>query len=61
MTGRHALYVGWVLGVAHRHGVPLVPVTDAAGNYTDQLVLDLADDNVTLTIVVPPPPDDWAL
>lgn len=61
MTGRHALYVGWVLGCAHRHGVPLVPVTDHEGNYTDRLVLDLVDDNVTLTIVVPPPPDDWVL
>jgi hypothetical protein len=61
VTGRHAWYVGWVLGVALRHGVPLTPVTDADGNYTDRLVLDLAPETVTLTIVVPPPPDDWTL
>jgi len=59
---RHALYVGWVLGLAMREGLPARPVTDEAGNYTDRLTLDLGvvpDDGFTVTVVVPPPPDDW--
>ena len=29
---RHALYVGWVCGIAWRNGIEAVPVTDDAGN-----------------------------
>lgn len=57
---RHALYVGWVRGIAHRHHVPLEPVFDEAGNYTDRLSMTLSE-RVTLTFVVPPPPDDWSI
>lgn len=55
----HALFVGWVLGTALRHGVPLVPITDAAGNYTDRLALTLPDAPFSITLVLPPPPADW--
>lgn len=57
---RHTIYVGWVLGIALRHHVPLTPVLDDAGNYTDRLTMEISDD-VTLTFIVPPPPDDWTL
>jgi hypothetical protein len=62
MTERHALYVGWVLGIALRNGVPLAPVLDADGNYTDQLDLmpDWEQDERThIIVVVPEPPRDW--
>lgn len=55
---RHALYVGWVLGLAMRNGVSARPIVDDAGNYTDRLVVDL-EPGVTITLVVPPSPDDW--
>ena len=55
---RHALYVGWVLGLAMRNGLPARPIVDDAGNYTDRLVVDLKP-GMTITLVVPPPPDDW--
>jgi hypothetical protein len=57
MTDRHAFYVGWVLGVALRHGLPFEAVTDAHGNYTDRLAMRVG--STTITVVVPPPPDDW--
>ena len=61
---RHALYVGWVLGCAMRAGVDARPVVDDDGNYTDRLVIELPDQAepvaYTITVVVPPPPDDWS-
>lgn len=60
LSERHALYVGWALGVALRQGVPIEPVRDEAGNYTDRLVLHVSD-QADLTVVVPPPPEDWQL
>ena len=55
----HALYVGWVLGIALRMGVPARPVMDDDGNYTDRMVVEFGP-NVTIALVVPPPPDDWS-
>jgi hypothetical protein len=57
---RHSLYVGWVIGVGMRHGIDLRPVVDDEGNYTDHAELRVRDD-LTITFVVPPPPDDWSL
>jgi hypothetical protein len=54
---RHALYAGWVIGTAMRHGVQLEPIVDDDGNYTDQLRLVHA--GLDITLIVPPPPDDW--
>jgi hypothetical protein len=66
---RHALYAGWVLGVALNNGLDALPVVDADGNATDRITVQLqrpADVfepvvDVTITLVVPPPPDDWRL
>ena len=62
---RHALYVGWVLGCAMRAGVEVTPVVDADGNYTDRLTVVLPDRTepveYIITVIVPPPPDDWGL
>lgn len=60
INDRHALFVGCVVGIALRNGVPLTPVLDGAGNYTDRLELHL-DDGMVAELVVPPPPDDWRL
>jgi hypothetical protein len=57
---RHALYVGWVAGIAMRHGMHVEPVTDDAGNHTDQLRLTIAPD-VAIAFIVPPPPPEWSL
>ena len=56
---RHVLYTGWVIGIAVRHGLEVAAVYDEAGNYTDRLVVDLGD--VSLELVVPPPPAEWVL
>jgi len=64
ISDRHALFVGWVLGIAVRNGVPASPVFDDDGNYTDRINIrigDTAAERVTLTVVVPEPPDDWKL
>lgn len=59
---RHALYVGWVFGLAVKNGLGVEPVLDADGNYTDRLVLtNLQNSDWNITIVIPPPPDDWVL
>jgi hypothetical protein len=66
-SDRHALFVGWVLGIALRNAVPLEPVIDDAGNYTDRLRLTLETGDytdrppITITVLVPEPPDDWTL
>jgi hypothetical protein len=57
---RHALYVGWVLGSALRHGVEVRPVLDAGGNYTSRLEVTFPSGPV-LTFIVPAPPADWVL
>lgn len=59
MDDRHAMYVGWVMGIAMSHAVGLAPVLDVDGNYTDRLELVLDDSPHSVTIVVPYPPDDW--
>lgn len=56
----HALYVGRVLGIALRHGLPATPVLDDAGNYTDTIRIAADDEGaISLSVVVPPPPEDW--
>lgn len=59
----HNLYVGWVLGIALNNGLDATPVLDDAGNYTDRLFISFRerlDDRITITVVVPPPPQDWS-
>jgi hypothetical protein len=57
---RHALYVGWVAGVAMRHNLAFEPVLDENGEFTDRLIYGVRP-GLTFTVVVPPPPDDWEL
>lgn len=61
---RHALYVGWILGIAMRNGIDARPGIDDDGNYTDRLTVVLGDRTgmlpVTVEFIVPPPPADWA-
>lgn len=63
VSERHALYTGWILGIALKHGIDLAPEVDDAGNYLPRLTLRLraGPDRpaATVTLVVPPPPDDW--
>jgi hypothetical protein len=57
---RHALYCGVIIGLAMRHGVMLLPVTENDEVVLGQMELRLRDDCV-LRVVVPEPPDDWHL
>ncbi len=57
-SDRHALYCGWVAGIAMKHGFDMRIVTDDEGNYTDHFVINLRP-YATVTVIVPPPPDDW--
>lgn len=59
-TDQHALYCGWILGVALRSGLQVSPVVDDAGNYLNQIRINIAA-ATTITVVVPPPPPDWKL
>lgn len=65
VNDRHVLYVGWVIGIALKNGVPVRPVLDAAGNYTDRICFTGWDNCngviVEITMIVPPPPVDWEL
>lgn len=58
-SDRHAVYVGWVLGVFGEHHIPATPVVDGDGDYTDRITLDLPHIDGTITVVVPPPDDGW--
>lgn len=60
---RHVLFVGWVLGLAMQAGLPVRPVVDAAGDYTNRLSLDLGgeDAGYIVELIVPSPPADWTL
>lgn len=59
-SDRHALYCGWVAGIAMKHGFDMTIVTDAQGNYTDRFVIHLRP-YADITVVVPEPPDEWEL
>ena len=54
---RHALYRGWVAGMAAKHGMKATPEVDGDGNYTDRLLID--SPTLRVTLIVPEPPDDW--
>lgn len=60
---RHALYVGWVCGLALKNGLDAWPVDDDAGNHTDRIAIRLPTVGLAATIelVVPYPPEDWSL
>jgi hypothetical protein len=61
---RHALYVGWVAGMARAAGLDVGILTDDRLDYTDRILVNLLSHaepvvHVTVTLVVPPPPPGW--
>lgn len=62
-SDRHTLYAGWVLAQLLRSGLPVTPVRDADGNYTNRVHVHppLGGDPKPVTLMIPPPPDDWDL
>ena len=57
MTTNHALYVGWVLGLAAKAGLAVTPVLDDDGNYTNRIMVPVGEQPITL--LIPAPPDTW--
>lgn len=55
---RHALYVGWIMGIGMRHGFDFKPVVDDDGNFTDRIIVNLKP-YASITLVIPYPPEDW--
>jgi hypothetical protein len=54
-SDRHALYAGWIIGNAMRHGISVRPITDNDGNYLPRLhVIPLGCD-----LIIPEPPPEW--
>ena len=53
----HALYCGYVIGIALLRGVKLEPAIDAWGDYTDRVMMLIGD--TVITFIVPPPPANW--
>ena len=64
---RHALYAGWVAGIAAQNGLSVMPVTDSEGNYMARIRLKFEDRNgselttTAIELIVPCPPYDWNL
>jgi hypothetical protein len=58
--GRHPLYVGAVMGLAVRQGLDVSAEVDDEGDYTDRFLVRFGE-KVTVTLVVPPPPEGWTL
>lgn len=56
---RHAIYVGWVMGIALKNGLEFRPVLDGQHNYTDRISMEVGP--ARITVVVPYPPDEWQL
>jgi hypothetical protein len=62
-SDRHAFYAAWVIAEMSRSGLPVAPVRDADGNYTNRVTINppLGGDPRPLILMIPPPPDDWDL
>jgi hypothetical protein len=64
IDGRHAMYAGWIAGIAIRNGVQVDPVL-IDDQVTDQFDVIIPRPGhrieVRVIVVVPPPPDDWSL
>ena len=61
LTTNHALYTGWVLGLMMKAGLPVEPVIDTDGNYTNRVILDLPTlaPGTSVALLIPAPPDGW--
>ena len=60
----HTLYAGWIIGLALRSGLPVEPVRDTNGNYTNRIRINVApggNNPPSFTLIIPPPPDGWDL
>jgi len=58
-SDNHALYFGWILGLMVKSGLPVQPVVDDDGNYTNRVLLDLAGGLPQVQLLIPVPPDGW--
>ena len=63
---RHALYAGWIVGIAMSNGIEVEVLADPEGNYTGEIRLGLprllngiTQGRDTVTLSVPYPPQDW--
>ena len=54
----HVLYAGWVMGHMSKADLPFQPVLDDQGNYTNRVTVTTPE-GVVITLIIPPPPDDW--
>lgn len=64
---RHALYAGWIAGIAMRNGYKVEIITDGP-DFTDKIILHLPAlanqsgpkaTTARVFLAVPYPPDDW--
>lgn len=60
IDARHCLYVGWVMGIAMKHGFDITPETDENG-YTNRIRISMKPYADAITVLIPYPPDDWTL
>jgi hypothetical protein len=62
---RHALYVGWVGMRAAMNGLDVAIDVDENGFYRPNLIISFPSQHGhkphKLTVVVPPPPEDWTI
>lgn len=58
---RHALFAGWMLGTLRDLNVPVEPLFDEWGDYTDRVRIPRPPGSLPLVLVIPPPPGDWEL
>ena len=61
VSDNHVLFCGWVLGQMVRAGLPFEPVADPEGNFTNRVHITGLPDGINVTLIIPPPPDDWKL
>lgn len=63
-SDRHAFYAAWVISELARSGMPVTPVRDEDGNYTNRLTVcppQGGDNPPKITLMIPPPPESWDL
>jgi len=58
VSDQHTLYCGWVMGLMVKAGLPFEPVADEHGNFTNRVSVPTLS-GVGITLLIPPPPDDW--
>jgi len=61
VSDNHALYCGQVLGLMMKAGLPFEPVVDDDGDLTNRVTVATSLPNLTITLLIPPPPDGWKM